>query len=73
MAKIDCDVEYTRLETERGSQIPGVIVRCKGCDGTTESYGVTDASVKRCLVLLKEKCDGKNFYTCEEAGIMGKY
>lgn len=56
--KVTCVVE------EAGRQVAGVTATCGRCGHATESFGTTDASVRRCLVLLREGCpkDEKNFY-----------
>ena len=65
--KIECDVSYVDLENDDGYVIEGVSATCLRCDYSTESYGSTDASVRRCLVLMREECpNGENNYYVEE-------
>ena len=49
------------------AMIDGVIARCTRCDHETESFGTSDASIRRCLVLLREECPNgeRNFYVEE--------
>jgi len=59
MARVECEVDEEMVEGRRG-----VIATCSMCGYQTESYGTSEASVKRCLALMREECpDGKrNFY-----------
>lgn len=65
--KVSCEIEETELETESGRMIESVLVHCSRCDHTTESFGIGDRSVRRCLVLMREECPMKqqNFYIVE--------
>jgi len=62
--RVPCDVGYVDLENENGYEVEGVCATCSRCGHTTESYGTADASVKRCLVLLREECTNSehNYY-----------
>jgi len=64
MAAVKCDVEYTQLENDYGREIDGVVVTCEDCGHSEESFGHGEASVKRCLALMRENCpEGcDNFY-----------
>ena len=66
--KVLCDVEEVELENEDGFPMDGVKVTCRRCDEEEESYGTSDRSVRRCLVLLRENCPmgESNFYTTEK-------
>lgn len=46
---------------------PGVCATCSECDHETESFGTSDRSIKRCLVLMREECPlgEENFYVEE--------
>lgn len=50
------------------SMIEGVVARCTRCDHETESFGTSDSSIRRCLVLLREGCPlgEHNFYVDED-------
>jgi hypothetical protein len=62
--KVLCDVEETTLENDDGFEVNGVVVTCSKCGHQTESFGTTNASIKRCFVLLREQCpnEEENFY-----------
>lgn len=66
MTQIRCSVEETELEGDRGL-VPSVVATCSRCDHQTESFGTSEASIKRCLVLLREGCPmgERNFYVDE--------
>jgi hypothetical protein len=66
--KIECEVQYVELENDESRDVEGVIVTCSRCGHCEESsFGTSDASVRRCLVLLRENCqrDERNFYVDE--------
>lgn len=67
MSRVTCSIDQVDLENDRGHEVPGVRATCHRCDHTTESFGTGPASVKRCLVLLREECpnDEENFYVEE--------
>jgi hypothetical protein len=66
--RVHCEVEVTQLENEDGFEVEGVVVECSRCSHTTESFGTSSASVRRCLALLREECrEGEeNFYVSED-------
>jgi len=45
-------------------EVPGVEVVCGRCGYTTNSFGVGESSIRRCLVLLREGCrrGERNYY-----------
>lgn len=57
MSRIHCDVEYEKVENATGQWLDGVMVTCSGCEAMTESYGQSQRSVDRCLVLMHDKCE----------------
>lgn len=65
--RVKCDIEEVTLENDSGREVEGVCATCQECGHETESFGTGEASVKRCLALMREECpeDGNNFY--EEA------
>lgn len=65
--RVLCEVEYTDLENDSGRMVEGVVVTCTQCGEATESFGTGAASIRRCCMLLKEACDQRNYYYCEEA------
>ena len=66
--RVECLIEELVLENENGTEIDSVCATCDRCDHVTESFGTSDASVKRCLVLMREECPNgeDNFYVEEE-------
>jgi hypothetical protein len=64
--RVPCTVEYTELEGDHGL-VDSVVVTCNRCGSQTESFGQTDASIRRCLVLLREGCDENNYYYSENS------
>ena len=69
MAKREVDVEIneTEMEGERGF-IDSVEATCGRCGHCTSSYGTSSASVRRCLVKLREECPKgeHNFYRADD-------
>jgi hypothetical protein len=67
MARITASIEEVELDGEFGL-VAGVAATCNKCDHSTESFGTEGGSIRRCLVLLREECPGKegNFYMEEE-------
>jgi hypothetical protein len=65
--KIQCTVNEVDLENDDGRDQPGVTATCGRCGHATESFGTSDASVRRCLVLLREECprNEKHFYVAD--------
>lgn len=61
--KVACDVFETELDGDHGT-VDGVEATCSRCDHTTQSFGTSEASVRRCLVLMREECPRgeDNFY-----------
>ena len=57
--RVECAVEEI-TENSRAA----VRATCSQCDHVTTSFGTSDKSVKRCLVLMREQCpEGEeNFY-----------
>jgi hypothetical protein len=68
MAKITCTIDETILENGNGQEIPSIVATCSRCGHTTESYGTSERSVNRCLVLMNEECPNgeNNFYEEED-------
>lgn len=59
-----CDVEEVEIECGSGFDVEGVQATCARCGHQTQSYGTSDRSAKRCLVLLREECPNgeANYY-----------
>ena len=68
MARVECQIEECELENEGGRMVPGVRAKCSECDHETESFGTSERSVKRCLVLMREECpEGReNYYVTDD-------
>ena len=64
MPRVTCSVEETEVENDSGREIEGVRATCSKCGHETESGGVSDDSIRRCLALMREECPlgEKNFY-----------
>jgi len=65
--EVECEVDYIELEGDYGS-VSSVCVTCSRCGHSTESFGTGEASINRCLALLREECpEGENnFYVADE-------
>jgi hypothetical protein len=64
LMRVPADIDYIELEGDYG-EIESVCATCTRCGHTTESYGTSDASIRRCLALLRQECpndDETNFY-----------
>lgn len=59
-----CKVEEVELVGDY-TTVAGVMVTCGRCLDTAESYGTGPRSIRRCLVLLRERCDESNWYKAE--------
>ena len=66
--KVSCSVDDTELENDRGFYVDSVEATCSRCQHTTASFGTGPASVRRCLVLMREECpEGEaNFYVADD-------
>lgn len=67
MPTVPCSVDRRTLENESYREVEGVAVTCSRCNHEEESFGTSDKSIKRCLVLLREHCPRResNFYVEE--------
>lgn len=68
MARVKCEIEETELENDDGRSIPGVTATCNRCGNETESYGTSEASILRCLAMMRDDCPlgQHNFYVEDE-------
>lgn len=66
--RVLCGIEETAVENERGIEVPGTVATCSRCGHETESYGTSDASIKRCLALMREECPNQesNYYVDQD-------
>lgn len=53
---VRCSIDYISLDGDYGNEIPSVSATCGRCGYETESYGQSEASILRCLVLMREDC-----------------
>lgn len=71
MARVECIVEEIGIENERGVEVASVCVTCTNCGHAVESFGTGEASIRRCLVVMREECpeasstESGNFYVEE--------
>lgn len=65
--RITCEVEDVELENDNGYLVSGVCVTCSRCDDQEEAFGTSGASVRSCLVRLRENCSmgESNFYVAK--------
>ena len=65
--RVECEIEFYTAENEKGTKVPSVRAICTECGHETTSFGESEKSIKRCLVLMSEECpEGrKNFYVKE--------
>ena len=65
--RVKCHVTENYLEGDYG-EVEGTIATCTQCSNETESYGTSEASVRRCLAQMRETCpsEGTNFYTVSQ-------
>jgi hypothetical protein len=65
--EVPATIDEVQLEGDNGRMIEGVEATCTRCGHTTESFGTSDASIRRCLILLREECpkEERNFYVEE--------
>lgn len=67
MPKVKCEIEYVDLKNDSGRTVEGVQATCSECEHTTQSFGTSPASVRRCLAVMAEECPEavggeRNFY-----------
>ena len=54
--EMPCRIEYGEEEGDSGQPVATTTATCTGCGAETFSYGDGDASVRRCLMLMKDEC-----------------
>ena len=66
--KVFCEIDEIDVTKEGGFTVKSVMATCSRCNHTTESYGTSEKSIKRCLVMMREECpEGEeNYYTTED-------
>ena len=65
--RVPCVIDEVELEGDHGP-VDSISAQCQRCEHVTESFGTSEASVKRCLALMREECpEGeRNFYVDSE-------
>jgi hypothetical protein len=65
--RVEVEVREEALDGDYAT-VEGVVARCTRCDHETESFGTSDASIRRCLVMLREECPmgERNFYVDQD-------
>lgn len=68
MSRVKCQITKATLTNDDGRDVDGVIAYCNRCGHETESFGTSESSIKRCLVLMREECPltQGNFYIAED-------
>jgi len=64
---VACEVVTAYLEGDY-AEVEGMCATCSRCGYETESFGTTEASIRRCLALLREGCPNRewNYYVDTE-------
>lgn len=68
--RVKCSVDEITLKNSSEMETPSVEATCGRCNHSTHSFGTSERSVRRCLVLMRNECpnDEENFYIAEGAG-----
>ena len=66
--RVPCEILTGQEEGDTGAMVNCVYANCSKCGHETMSFGDSDASVRRCLALLREECPRgeSNFYVDED-------
>jgi hypothetical protein len=66
--KVEATISEEELEGDFTAWVDGVTAKCSRCDHTTEAFGRSEASVRRCLFLLREECPmgESNYYVSDD-------
>jgi hypothetical protein len=64
VSSVECTIEYVELEGDH-CPVDGVVATCGECGHETESFGTSEASIRRCMALMREECpeDESNYYS----------
>ena len=67
-----CTVEEVTLHDDRGFPVDGVTATCPCCGSSTESFGTSEASVRRCLALLRDRCPNgaESFFVADDPSLL---
>lgn len=62
--RVECRTWTDMGENDDGADVECTYVKCSLCGHQTTSYGTSDGSLKRCLLLMRKECPRgeNNFY-----------
>ena len=65
---VPCSIETITLVNESDIEVEGVQATCADCLHETTSFGIGEASIRRCLALMREECPlgDSNWYVDED-------
>lgn len=65
---IDCTITTGTQPNDSGKEIESTFAKCSKCGHETSSFGTSDGSLKRCLVLMRSECPRgqRNFYRVDD-------
>jgi hypothetical protein len=65
--RVVAEIDYVEMPGDF-KDIPSTLATCTRCSNEVWAYGESEASVKRCLVELRETCPQgeRNFYVTDE-------
>ena len=65
--RVECEISFGTEINSRGLEVEQTVACCTRCGHETRSWGDSDASIKRCLAVMREECPkGENNYYIEE-------
>jgi hypothetical protein len=64
VARVTCQIGYGSEENDSGIDVECTYATCPMCGNQTMSFGIHDASIKRCLALMNESCPGGHNNFC---------
>lgn len=69
MAKVKCSIDESSEPNDYGTETDCVIATCSRCGHEVMSFGTSDDSIRRCLVVMREECPRgeKNFYVEDDS------
>ena len=61
---VQCSIESETKENDEGIEVATTLAHCSKSGHETSSFGNSEKSIKRCLVLVREECPRRewNFY-----------
>jgi hypothetical protein len=68
---IKCEIDYVELVNAQGRPVRGILATCTRCGNQEESFGTSEGSVSRCLMLIRESCPGgsRHFYVVDDGEV----